>query len=262
MKFKPIALVVIGILLASTITLTFTRPSTSTAEILACTNKSTGKTRLTISGKCNIKSESQSPVTDLWGLQPTSSTSTQPKSLKKHVVDASGKDLGELISNDGLQNFWITTNGGLFNISTGGYVYGESGAWDPVFYSDKSCQIPYFGVEQDVQYSSRTRAVVEVPKLGPPSNQLIRRAYRPVGRPQPSPKLVYFYVTPRTSKLVQQATNPDYINKYGWQATPGCLRVELEKLRNMSEAGVPKKVLKSSPVDLPTYRSPLTIVEK
>jgi hypothetical protein len=30
----------------------------------------------------------------------------------------------------------------------------------------------------------------------------------------------------------------------------------------MSEAGIPKKVLKSSPVDMPTYNSPLSIVEK
>ena len=262
MKFKPVALVVIGVLLGSTVTLAITRPSASTAEVLACTNKKSGKTRLTISGKCNIESESQSPVTDLWSLQPTSSTSIQPKALKKHVVDANGKDLGELVSNDGLQNFWITTNGGLFNISTGGFVYGESGAWDPVFFSDKSCQVPYFGVEQGVQYSSRTRAVVEVPKLGPPSNQLIRKAYRPLGRPMPSPKFVYFYVTPRRSKLVQQATTPGYIEEYGWQSTAGCRRVELEKLKNMSESGIPNEVLKSTFVDMPVYKAPLTIVEK
>jgi hypothetical protein len=101
MKFKAAAFICIGVLLGSTITLIATRPNNSTAEILACTDKSTGKTRLTVSGTCNDSLESKNLVTDLWGLQPSTSappvtTPTTTRVLKKHVVDANGKDLGEL----------------------------------------------------------------------------------------------------------------------------------------------------------------------
>jgi len=191
MKFKPIALVAIGILLGSTITLTLTRPSTSNSGILACTNKSTGKTRLTISGKCNIKSESQSPVTDLWGFQPTSPTSTQPKALKKHVVDANGQDLGELVTQEGLNLFWPMYKGGLFSLDNSGRAGGTIYSWDPPIFEDKKCRLPYIGFPTD-EIEQKTRAVVHIMSIGSPTADPQLRAFGVNGDLIALPSSVFF----------------------------------------------------------------------
>lgn len=96
----------IGLLIGSTTTLALTRQSDSQREILACTHRKTGKVRLTITGTCYLDRESESPVMDLWSLQPAPPTSqetvespnTVARQLTKHVVDSNGKNLGELIS--------------------------------------------------------------------------------------------------------------------------------------------------------------------
>ena len=263
MKFKPIALVVIGLLLGSTVTQYFITPSTSTTEILACVSKTSGKTRLTTSGTCDSNTETETPVTDLWSLQPTTSAPPITAPPKKYVVDAQGKTVGELVSNEGLRSFWVLVQGGLFNISVGGYTYGDAFGGDPPFFSDKQCQAPYFAVMKGDTYSQRSRAVVGVPKEGPPSDQFIRKAFRPTGSPKASPKYVYFYITPSDARFNQSrsnATDPNFTD--AWRTKAGCVRAEIEKLKNMSEAGVPKQVMNSAPVDIPTYTSPLSIVEK
>jgi len=264
MKFKPIALVVIGLLLGSTVTQYVVMPPTSSTEILACISKSTGKTRLTTSGTCDIKTETVTPVTDLWSLQPTTSAPPIAAPLKKYVIDAQGKTVGELVSNEGLRNFWILVQGGLFEIRTNGYVGGDVFSGDLRIFSDKQCQAPYFAVMEGDTYSQQTRTVVRVPKQGPPSDQFILKAFRPTGSPKASPKFAYFYVTPSGAKYLQSRSNitdPNFAD--AWATKAGCVRVEFEKLIDQSgEGGIPKQVMNSAPVDMPTYTSPLSIVEK
>ena len=264
MKFKPIALVVIGLLLGSTVTQYFVTPSTSTTEILACVSKTTGKTRLTTSGTCDSNTETVTALTDLWSLQPSTSVPPITAPLKKYVVDAQGKTVGELISNEGLRNFWILAQGGLFNISVGSYIAGDVFSGDLRIFSDKQCQAPYFAVMEGDTYSQQTRTVVSIPKQGPPSEQFIRKAFRPTGNPKASPEFVYFYVTPSTAEYFQSrpnVTDPNFAD--AWATKAGCVRVELEKLIDKGgEAGIPKQVMNSAPVDIPTYTSPLSIVEK
>ena len=236
MKFKPIALVVIGLLLGSTVTQYFVTPSTSTTEILACVSKTSGKTRLTTSGTCDNNTETETPVTDLWSLQPTTSAPPITAPLKKYVVDARGKTVGELVSNEGLRSFWILVQGGLFNISVGGYITGDVFSGDQSIFSDKQCQAPYFAVMEGDTYAQQTRAVVRIPKQGPPCTA------------------EYFQSRPNV-------TDPNFAD--AWATKAGCVRVELEKLTDQSgEAGIPKQVMNSAPVDIPTYTSPLSIVEK
>ena len=240
MKFKPIALVVIGVLLGSTITLTLTRPSVSTAEILACTNKKSGKTRLTISGKCNIKTESKSAVSDLWGLQPTTSTSTEPKALKKHVVDAQGKDLGELVEASGLDFFWINSESGIWQVAANneyvsGKMYGE-------FFSDSKCRKPYLFAETQSSEQMR-RAVIDVRRDLPKTRIKEKLGFRPIGQPIKFPEFSYV------------------IKGYGNEFLT-CIRLNRAEANNWIEGGIRNLVYKTAQVALPTYKAPLSIVEK
>ena len=57
MKFKPVALLVIGLFLGSAMTLMVIKSSSPSNEILACTNKKSGKVRLTVSGQSSSESE-------------------------------------------------------------------------------------------------------------------------------------------------------------------------------------------------------------
>jgi hypothetical protein len=261
MKFKPIALVVIGILLGSTITLTLTRPSASTAEILACTNKKSGKTRLTISDKCNIKTESMSAVTDLWGLQPTTSTSVQPKALKKHVVDAQGKDLGELISNDGLQSFWVKTSTGVFEITSEGWVRGELGPTDPPTFADSNCSLAYLWYDEDNKNDLELARATLDPKN--PNGSKSMTGFKVNGPPISTPKSMWLYNTPRNAKWKrqQQESSGTTIANQGWLIS-GCIKVTLEEIRNWPEGGFPKKVYRTTAVKVPSWSGALSIVEK
>lgn len=266
MKFKPIALVVIGVLLGSTITLTLTRPSASTTEILACTNKKSGKTRLTISGECDSMSESKSTVTDLWGLQPTSSTSTQLKALKKHVVDSTGKDLGELISNDGTQSFWILFQGGRFNITSSGYVSGEGWGGDPVAFSDSKCQVPYLWPTEGIEIKSM-RTVITAPPSGKPSNTLTARAFKPSGSLVTKPKGLYRYNSPKEAKFWAETfanrNSTDPIDpEQLWKTKEGCQKLQIEIFEEGMSGGLPSKMYLSTEVVIPKYSAPLVIVEK
>jgi hypothetical protein len=261
MKFKPIALVVIGILLGSTITLTLTRPLASTAEILACTNKKSGKTRLTISDECNNKTESKSAVTDLWGLQPTTSTPTQPKTLKKHVVDANGKDLGELISNDGLRSFWVKTSTGVFEITSDGWVRGELAPTDPPTFADSNCSIAYLWLYEDSRQDLELARAVLDPKN--PNGSKSMTGFKVNGSPISTPKSMWFYNTPRNAKWKrqQQESSDTTIANQGWLKT-GCIKVTLEEIQDWSEGGFPKKVYRTTAVKVPSWSGTLSIVEK
>jgi hypothetical protein len=74
---------------------------------------------------------------------------------------------------------------------------------------------------------------------------------------------VYFYVTPSDAKYNQSRPNATDLNSTDeWRTKAGCVRAEIEKLKDIGEAGIPKKVYKSKLVDIPTYTSPLSIVEK
>jgi hypothetical protein len=260
MKFKPIALVVIGILLGSTITLTLTRPSASTAEILACTNKKSGKTRLTISDECNIKTESKSAVTDLWGLQPTTSTSTKPKALKKHIVDVNGRDLGELLSQDFATNsYWVQNSNGIFNIYADGKVFANISSWDPAIFEDPKCQLPLLGGLTQGNDLTTARAIVEIPSIGTPSNKTVSMAFKPVGKSIPTPVELFFYVTPASIEA-----NESYFENTGrktneWMTRAGCIRVKSSDIDTETRT---KTVFRSSKVDIPIFTPPLKIVEK
>jgi hypothetical protein len=240
MKFKPIALVVIGILLGSTITLTLTRPSVSTAEILACTNKKSGKTRLTISDECNNKTESKSAVTDLWGLQRTTSPSTEPKALKKHVVDANGKDLGDLIEAQGLDFFWIDTTTGVWQVSADEeYV---SAKLYTEYFSDAKCRRPYlYGDKQSSE--EMMRAVVEVRRDLPKTRKKERVGFKTVGGLIKFPDVSY----------VLKGWGNDFLT---------CVPLNRKEADNWQEGGAPKFVYRSTQVSMPSYSPPLRIVEK
>jgi hypothetical protein len=260
MKFKPIALVVIGILLGSTITLTLTQPSASTAEILACTNKKSGKTRLTISDECNVKTESKSVVTDLWGLQPTSSTSTQPKALKKHVVDANGKDLGQLLSQDfATSSYWVQNPNGLFNIYADGRVFANLSSWDPAIFEDSKCQLPLLGGMTDGVDLAIARAIVEIPSLGAPSNKTLRLAFRPVGKSIPTPAEVFFYVSPAAIQANESWFENTGRRTNEWMTKAGCIRVNSSDIDTETRT---KTVLRSSKVNIPVFTPSLRIIEK
>jgi hypothetical protein len=264
MKFKPIALVVIGLLLGSTITLTLTRPSASTAEILACTNKKSGKTRLTISDECNIKTESKSAVTDLWGLQPSTSTSTEPKALKRHVVDANGKDLGELVTQEGLNLFWTMFEGSLLSLDNSGGIGGTLSSWDPPIYADSNCRNPYIGFWKQ-KSESNARAVVAIAQVGSPNKPLVRKVFRPIGNPIATPSYVFYFVTPRQSKRYKSGLNSSIVTSeiIPWLENPGCVRITKEDANKYGFGGsVPKQVLRSTPVSTPVFTGPLSVVEK
>jgi hypothetical protein len=264
MKFKPITLVVIGILLGSTITLAVTRPATEQVEILACANKSTGKTRLTISGACNFETETESAVTDLWGLQPTTSTSTQPRALKKYVVDANGQNLGELVTREGLNLFWTMYKGGLFSLDNSGGIGGTVSSWDPPIYSDSKCRNPYLGYWQNENKSS-TRAVVEIAPLGSPSKPLEKRAFQATGNPIATPKTVFYFVTPEQSKIYNSRLNSSVIAPeiVPWLEVPGCVRITSNEANKYGFGGsTPRQVLRSIPAPTPVFTGPLSIIEK
>jgi hypothetical protein len=261
MKFKPIALVVIGILLGSTITLAVTRPTTDQAEILACTSKSAGKTRLTISGTCNLETETESAVNDLWGLQPTTSTSTQPRPLKKYVVDADGQNLGELISNDGLRSFWVKTSAGVFELTTEGWVRGELVPTDPPTFADKNCSLAYLWYDEGSNQDLALARAAFNPKDPNASENL--SGFKVNGSPISTPKSMWLYNTARNAewKRQQQESSGTTIANQGWLRS-GCIKVALEEIKNWPEGGFPKQVYRTTTVTVPSWTGTLSIVEK
>ena len=263
MKFKPIALLVIGLLLGSTITLTLTRPSASTAEILACTNKKSGKTRLTITGECNNQTESQSAVTDLWSLQPVSPSSTQSPSLKKHVVDSNGKDLGELLSQDfDTNSYWIQNLNGVFNIYADGKVFANLNSWDPPIFQDSSCQLPLLGGEVQGSDLATARAVVAIPSLGTPSNKTQRIAFKPVGKSIPTPTEVFFYVSPASIQANESWFENTGRRANEWMTKAGCIKVNSSDASDAASETFTKTVFRSSRVDIPVFTPPFNLIEK
>ena len=137
---------VIGVLLGSTITLTLSRPPASTAEVIACTNKSSGVVRLLTRGRCDSSNELEYLVRDLQSILPTSSvlptTTTGTRVPQKFVVDSTGKTLGQLTKEDGFSSFIVRTKAGIwsFGISyprISGFLYKIG------LYFDSKCQRPY-----------------------------------------------------------------------------------------------------------------------
>jgi hypothetical protein len=245
MKFKPIALVVIGILLGSTITLTLTRPSASTAEILACTNKKSGKVRLTNAGECNIQTESESSVTDLWGLQSTTvpqvqSTSTTTTLRKKYVVDAKGKTLGLLTATEGRTALWVLSTTGQWRLSTerievSGYMNPAGTLEGPIF-SDAQCSLPLLKLGEGTNLKLE-RAVVEVMTVKDGLASTIRRAFQPIGRAIELPQVIY-----------------------GFGYEDNQLKCIPEQESSVTDK--PILVVKSRAVEQLSYSLPLSIVEK
>ena len=260
MKFKSIALLIIGLLLGSTFTLSVTRSSTHPNEILACTNKKSGKIRLTITGECKNQTESKYQVTDLWSLQPVASPSTQPPSLKKHVVDSNGKDLGELLSQDFATNsYWIQNLDGVFNIYADGKVFANLNSWDPPIFQDSNCQLPLLGGEVQGSDLVTARAVVAIPSLGTPSNKTQLIAFKPVGKSIPTPTKLFVYVSPSTIR-----GNESYFENTGrreneWMTKAGCLKVNSREIASMTFT---KTLFRSSRVNIPVFTPPLNIIEK
>lgn len=273
MKFKSWVLLVTGLLTGAAGTL-YLVPFSSQQEVLACTHKNSGKVRLTVADDCNLTTETKSVVDDLWGLLPTTTaglpttvvSTSVPISLTKHVVDSKGRDLGVMISNDGFQSFWVEFKGGRFNINSGGTVWGEGWAGNPIVFSEKTCQIPFVMPVESAEISS-LRAVVDLPVLGPPSNKTSRRAFRPVGNLVPTPRFVYRYNPPSSAKYwtdyYQSRSTTDPIDSERlWQTKPGCLRLTISEFEKNDSFGLPPRVYKSTPAALPVFTSPLKIVEK
>jgi hypothetical protein len=245
MKFKPIALLAIGILLGSTITLTLTRPSASTAEILACTNKKSGKVRLTNAGECDIRTESESSVTDLWGLQSTTvpqvqSTSTTTTLRKKYVVDAKGKTLGLLTATEGRTALWVLSTTGQWRLSTerievSGYMNPAGTLEGPIF-SDAQCSLPLLKLGEGTNLKLE-RAVVEVMTVKDGLVSTIRRAFQPIGRAIELPQVIY-----------------------GFGYEDNQLKCIPEQESSVTDK--PFLVVKSRAVNAPSYSLPLAIKEK
>jgi hypothetical protein len=247
MKFKPIALVVIGMLLGSTITLALTRQSASTVEILACTNKKSGKVRLTNAGECNIQTESESSVTDLWGLQsttvpPVQSTSTTTTLRKKYVVDAKGKTLGLLTATEGRTALWVLSTTGQWRLSTeknevSGYMNPAGTLEGPIF-SDAQCSLPLLKLVDEGTNLKLERAVAEVMTVKDGLASTIRRAFQPIGRAIALPQVIY---------------------GFGYENN----QLKCIPERESSITGEkPFLVVKSRAVKTPSYSLPLSIVEK
>jgi hypothetical protein len=247
MKFKPFALIVIGLLLGSTITLSVTRSSAPSSEILACTNKKSGKVRLTITGECNIQTESESAVTNLWGLQPTTvppfqSTSTTMTVRKKYVVDAHGKNLGLLTSSEGRTALWVLSPTGQWRLSAettevSGFLRPANTLEGPIF-SDEECSLPLLKVVDEGTDLKSERAVAEVMIVKGSQYGVTRRAFQPTGRAIGLPSVFY-----------------------GFRYEENQLTCVREQESSITDER-PTFVVKSKAVKAPSYSLPLSIVEK
>lgn len=269
MRRSSLALVMIGLLIGSTATLALTRQSSSQREILACTNKASGKVRLTVTGTCDPVRESESPVSDLWSLQPASpanpttaeSTTTVSLQLTKHVVDSNGKDLGELISNDGLILFWVKTASGVFQLTSGGSVNGQLGSTDPPTFADRRCSSAYLWYNAEQRLDLNLARAVFNPKDRNSSRNLV--GFKVLGKPIATPKSMWIYNSPRDAKRYrqQQAASSTTIPNQNWLKS-GCIQVSLDEIKDWPEGGFPKKVYRTTQVRIPTWSGALSIVEK
>lgn len=246
MKLKPIALLVIGLLLGSTITLSVTRSSAPLNEILACTNKKSGKLRLTISVECNSQTESKSAVTDLWSLQPTTIPPAKPTSTtalrKKYVVDATGKNLGLLTSSEGRTALWVLSATGQWRLSietteVSGFLLPAGTLQGPIF-SDEECSLPLLRFVNEGTDLKSERAVAEVMIVQGGQSSMTRRAFQPTGRAIELPPVFYGF------------------GYEGNQLT--CVREQESSIADER----PMFVVKSKPAKAPSYSPPLSIVEK
>jgi hypothetical protein len=225
--------------------LTLTRPSASTAEILACTNKKSGKTRLTISDECNNKTESKSAVTDLWGLLPTSSVA--PSTIvstptQTYVVDRTQKIVGVLTDTEGREGFWIKAASGNWRLSrsdvdVSGLLRPVHSTEGPLF-NDDTCQSPLFRPTVSANVNDE-RAVVDILVKGNGKKAITRRGFRISGSLIPFPKTIYGFSYSEDNQL-------------------SCSVQSVSAIAD----GVPKKVYKSKLVAIPKYELPLSIMEK
>jgi hypothetical protein len=247
MKFKPIALLVIGLFLGSTITLSVTRSSAPPNEILACTNMKSGKVRLTITGECNIQTESESAVTNLWGLQPTTvppvqSTSTTTTLRRKYVVDAKGKNLGLLTSSEGRTALWVLSPSGQWRLSIEtteviGLLRPANTLEGPIF-SDEECSLPLLRVMGEGTDLKSERAVAEVMIVKGGKSSVTRQAFQPTGRAIGLPP-VFFGFGYEENQLT-------------------CVREQESSITD----GKPTFVVKSKLATAPSYSPPLRIVDR
>jgi hypothetical protein len=268
MKFKAAAFLCIGVLLGSTITLASTRSTKYSGDVLACTDKVSGKTRLTISGECDESIESTELVTDLWGLQPSTSappatTPTTTRVLKKYVVDRSGKTVGELISNDGVQNFWVLFEGGNYNVSAGGFTYANGWSGDPTVFSDSRCQLPFLIPQSGIDVSS-LRLVVDVPATSRPTNKKVRKAFRAVGVEISTPQKIYVYNTPKDAQywIDYYGTRDSVPEERLWKTKKGCVSITHDEYERFNSFQVAPRVYRTVTTRLPTYSPPLSVIEK
>jgi hypothetical protein len=247
MKFKPIALLVIGLLLGSTITLSVTRSSAPSNEILACTNKKSGKIRLTITVECNSQTESESAVTDLWSLQPTTIPPATPTSTttilrKKYVVDAEGKNLGLLTSSEGRTALWVLSPTGQWRLSietteVSGFLLPANTLEGPIF-SDDECSLPLLRVVNEGTDLKSERAVAEVMIVKGGQSSMTRRAFQPTGRAIGLPPVFY---------------------GFGYEENQlTCVREQESSITNER----PMFVVKSKLAKAPSYSPPLKIVDR
>lgn len=259
----------IGLLVGSTTTLAITRQSNSQREILACTNKASGKVRLTVTGTCDPVRESESPVSDLWSLQPAAptnptkagATTTVAQKLTKHVVDSNGRDIGELISNDGLQSFWVKTETGVFQLTAEGYVRGALGPTDPLTFADGNCSSAYLWYDADQRLDLNLARAVFNPKSKHSSRNLV--GFKVLGRPVKTPESLWIYNSPRDAKWYrqQQSASSTTIPNQNWLKS-GCIQVSLDEIKDWTEGGFPKKVYRTTQVRIPTWSGALSIEEK
>ena len=217
---------------------------TSTVEILACINKNSLKVRLTVSGTCDVATENMSPVSDLWSLQPTTpltTTTTVATQTKMYVIDGNGKSIGLLTDTEGREAYWVQTDTGKWRLSRS--VFDVGGLLQPLYsldgflFIDAACSFPVF-LPFVSSNPKDERAVVRVMITKNGKNQEVSRGFQADGEPITRPKIV-FRISYGDNGLV-------------------CARDEQPQIPD----GAPKKVYKSKPVDIPTYKLPLKTLNK
>lgn len=250
MRRSSLALVMIGLLVGSTTTLALTRQSHSQREILACTNKMTGKVRLTVTGTCDLGQESESPVSDLWSLQPASptnpttaeSTTTVALPRTKHVVDSDGKVLGVLTDTDGRDGYWIMSRSGRWRLSrvdhsVSGYLRPLNSTEGPL-YSDAACSLPLIRPSA-IGDDKNERAVVDVMRIVENQARTTIGGFRVSGARIMLPRIIYGFSYTTDNTLTCSALDASVIT-----------------------GEVPRQVYKSTPAQIPTWSGALSIEEK
>jgi hypothetical protein len=198
----------------------------SGTPVTTCVNKSTGSMRYIKKGNCK---KSESKILLDRGVSEDAFT-TESDSRNLHVVDASGQDLGTLVSTDSFSGYSFLKDGGIWTAHPGVMDYS---AIATNYYSDSFCSSPVGAVRYSTDVSFTTTLVNEryVTKKGSATS-----GYKPIGTPFRGQTVNALYQWSSVS------------NRCVLTYTNGSLATVL--------------FVYLTPVPLPTYTAPLALVNK